>query len=199
MGVRNVKTIEIICSANHDRSPVGELFVKQHIELRGIQGYRVLSSGTFLHDFRTGNVPIKSAIFYMRLASDLGLLSAKERKDVEALDEASESDLVKRAYLIANDKLLSLARYQKAIAMQELGFHPGGLKPQSDQTQLQENVAAIWCMTNKHVRAVQELYGQGAPPIMLLDERADIQDPYCLGVQVYKEVIGQIWSAVQNR
>ena len=163
----------------------------------GLQELKATSSGTSLHDFRTGNVPVKGALFYIHQALALDLLSAQERRIAEALDETND-DLITRAYLIANDKLLSLAKHQKAQALEELGFNPRKLKSHCDQTQAQVNVAALWCMTEKHVTDVQRIYGADAP-VMLLDEQGDIVDPYCLGVPVYKDTIKHIWSAVQKR
>lgn len=194
-----VKLVEIICSGNNDRSPVGELFTQQQIALRGINGYEAVSSGISVNDFQTGNVSDEGALYYINMGLELGLLSGHEKKMAEALSESSGSDKIKAYFLIANERLRGLAKQQQATALEELGFNPARLKLHREQTEPRDDAYAIFCMGQKHVKVVRGIYSYIENPIITTLDDTDIMDPYCQGIEVYKEVISQIWRCVDRK
>ncbi len=195
----NKKVIEFVCSGNHDRSPFAEMKGWNILIAKGIEYYVVISSGTSVNKYQTGNIPTKDALFYARQGLEMGLLADHEEKILEKLDESSDPDIVRDMFLIANDKMLALAKQQKAEAMWDLGYPPLGLKVYREQTVQRGDTYAVLCMTDKHCQAVEKLYVDRMPEcgITRLDKNGDISDPYCKGVEYYKEIIQQVAKATE--
>ncbi|MBS3128120.1 hypothetical protein J4410_03170 [Candidatus Woesearchaeota archaeon] len=208
--------VEVVDSRD-DMASVGRFFAQQHLELKNPDGrfdleqlmyeedsfgeYLIISSGTCVANFRTGNIPVASALLYINQALELGLLSAQERQTIEALTESSDTSLIKTGYLIANDKLLALAGQQRAQALEELGFNPRLLKAQRDQTVRirGDSPVMILCMTENDGITVREMYADkiksgGIPDVYCFG----VPDPYCKGVKFYKDVISEIWVGMRR-
>jgi|SRR3989344_4283043 len=177
------KIIEIVCTGNNGRSPMGELMANNFLEeIRADAEYRAVSSGTLVDALKKGGFSIKA----MKPFVDLAL----QRGDIFSL---SEADLIRRGYdgekqkVIGDLYKMAIERFvaeeleHRAEAMEKFGIR-GELKKGKDQTVAAPDRIAVLPVDRGNYKRVIDIYTgtEYTPTIAVLSQLATGQ----LGVEV---------------
>ncbi|MFH1316471.1 MAG: hypothetical protein ABII01_03070 [Candidatus Woesearchaeota archaeon] len=188
-------TIELVCSGDHDRAPVGMLFLNQLFRISYLNGHQAISSGSRVNDFRTGNILISEKVSYVYMGKGECILSREEEQWLESEKPLSE-ETAHSLYFIATENLLRIAKERRAQALRTLGFDPTQLKQNRDQFVPREDVDEIWCFGTKNSDNVREAYRRSElkqPPQRIIQ----IEDPFCGSVDEYVETYIKMWHEIR--
>ena len=184
---------EIVCTANHGRSPLAEAFGRRILNELGASGYYdTASGGTMAEQNAKGSAAIEAKI---RMAGKalrrMDVYSAAERATAEFALGVRHETLLTPLYLKARAQFAEEERSFRKEAEGMYGLD-GLVKQFPEQATCQENRVLVLAMGLSHLKAMMALYREMPKPpvIMLLGDYALGMSHDCKPTNAVPDVFG---------
>jgi len=192
-----MKLIEIVCTANEGRSPLGEIFAQKEIERLGLwTEYKAISTGTLVDEIAAGNVPIKAMVPIIDTARKRdGFYSAADLKKLDKALRDGDTDTVKRYFKMAEDVFGKEGIADRTLILKKMGIE-GAVKAYRTQTVVNPDVVAVLPVDASNLKRVNGIYQPVEESKRPLIECLDAGSAFGHGTAVYRDVIGKLAQKV---
>ena len=159
------KKIEMVCTANHGRSPVAELIGRNYLrEIGALGDYEASSSGTSVDDIEAGRFSDAVIVGTLELGKQRALYSPAELGQIEQAVKDGDNAPVYHLFMRAVETFQREEHAHRAEALVHFGLE-GAIKDAGEQTIARPDTVAVLSMAASNNKKVQAVYdGSGYSP-----------------------------------
>lgn len=181
-----VKNIEYVCTGNKDRSPTAEAITKRELEIRGIGGIYVCSSGTLVAYPNSDLLFVKEIDHYLGPMIAKGIITDEEAEQLKK--EKNPAALLRKF----NEEQI---KYRTAV-LEEKGLIKYIADHKPTQTTIRPEAELILALSQKNLERIVKIY-QPAQNKPRIDSLGEIFDPFLFpSYDKYKRTVEEIELAV---